>query len=241
MLIFNLHHVEQTIRQSSRKHLTITPGGLRTFIRTLRLVGMEIVSMRDVLAMADPTADSSRKVLLTFDDGYENNYLEAASVLEEEQCPAIIFVLPGRFSGTNEWDQSDLPLEEQDRLMSLAQMKALATSEYITFGSHGMFHRRLPTLTVEELDFEIHESYNILARELGPVFLPVMAYPWGAYSPQVIRRMAQSPYQYGFTVQTGQWQADAPRFEVPRYSVYYRDGNPMICLAKLCRHGLMFA
>ncbi len=241
MLVFNFHHVETTIRHPDRKHITITPEGLRQFIRTLRAVGMEIVSMRDVLDMENPGQDSRRQVLITFDDGYVNNFEEAAPVLEAERCPATIFVLPGRFSGTNEWDQGHLPEAERDPLMSLAQMQSLMKSDYITFGSHGMLHRDLTQLADAELDWEIHESYRILSESLGEVFLPVFAYPWGYYSDPVLQAMERSPYRYAFAVKTAQWQADASRFEIPRYSAYYRDGNPVIFLAKLCRHKLLFA
>ncbi len=241
MLIFNLHHVEQTLRHPSRKHISITPEGLRGFIRTLRMVGMEIISMREMLAMPDPTVDSGRKVILTFDDGYENNLTEALPVLEEEACPATIFVLPGRFAGTNEWDQGYLPEPERDRLMSLAQIKQVTQSRYVTIGSHGMLHSHMPTLTPEEMAWEVETSYDILERELGDGFLPVFAYPWGEYSQPVVDVLTQSRYRYSFGVHTAQWQQLESPYEIPRYSVYYRDGNPVIFLAKLCRHGLIFA
>jgi peptidoglycan/xylan/chitin deacetylase (PgdA/CDA1 family) len=242
MLIFNLHHVEQNIRQPSRKHITVTPEGLRTFIRTLRGVGMEIVSLREVLASDTPAFNSGRKVLLTFDDGYENNLLEALPVLEEERCPATIFALPGRFGGTNEWDQGELPEEERDRLMTLAQLKQISASGLVTIGSHGLWHRHLSQLSDAEIRFELQRSHDILSQELGEDFLPVFAYPWGDYSERVLAQMEHSPYRYAFTVQTAQWLNDSQnRFEIPRYSIYYRDGNPLIFLAKLCRHGLIFA
>jgi peptidoglycan/xylan/chitin deacetylase (PgdA/CDA1 family) len=240
MLIFNFHHVEKDILHPDRKHITITPEGLRRFIRTLRAVGMEIVSMRDILQKPDPAAGSNRQVLLTFDDGYVNNAEYAVPVLESERCPATIFVLPGRFSGTNAWDQGHLPEAERDQVMSVEQMQALCQSKYVTFGSHGMLHQDLTTLNADELQFELHESHRILTETLGDAYLPVFAYPWGHYSPDVVAAMEATPYRYAFTVETAPWQSGQPRFQIPRYSAYYRDGNPFIFLAKLCRHGVLF-
>lgn len=240
MLIFNFHHIEDEILHPSRKHITISTGGFRQFIRTLRLLGFDIISIRDVLENPGLIQAQKRQVMITFDDGYVNNYRFAVPILEEEKCPATIFVLPGRFGGTNAWDQGDLPEAERDQLMTLEQMQELAKSEFITFGSHGMLHRKFPTLNIEELQFELHESYRILSENLGDAFLPVMAYPWGDYSPRVLEQMEHTPYRFAFTVETAPWTPGAPRFEVPRYSVYHRDGNPMILIAKLCRHGLVF-
>lgn len=241
MLIFNFHHVEKEIRHPDRKHITITPDGLRRCIRTLRAVGLEIVSMRDVLHKKDPAMNSNRQVLLTFDDGYVNNLEQAVPVLEAEGCPATIFVLPGRFAGTNAWDQGALPEAERDQLMSLAHMQQLAqSSSVITFGSHGLLHQNLTTLDEAELHREIHDSHRILSEQLGPAYVPVFAYPWGAHDDRVVAAMETSPYQYSFTVETAPWQSGAHRFRVPRYSAYYRDGNPLIFLAKLARHKVLF-
>lgn len=241
MLIFNFHHVEADVPDSPRKHITISQSGLRQFIRTLRAMRIEIVSLKDFSNTPEAAQTHKRQAILTFDDGYTNNYEFAAPILTEEQCPATIFVLPGRFGGTNEWDQGHLPEAERDRLMTLEQMQELAESPYITFGSHGMRHRNLPELDDAELEFELNESYQILSTHIGDSFVPIFAYPWGYYSPRVIEHMEQSPYQYGLTVQNGQWEPSASRFEIPRYSVFFRDGNPVMLFAKLCRHGLLFS
>jgi peptidoglycan/xylan/chitin deacetylase (PgdA/CDA1 family) len=240
MLIFNLHHVEDRIRHPSRKHITISPKGFRRFIRTLRLVGFEIVSLRDVLAEPSLLRSRKRLAILTFDDGYVNNYEIAAPILEEERCPATIFALPGRFGGTNEWDQGDFPEEQRDPLMTLGQMQALAKSPFITFGSHGMLHRNFARLEADDLQYELNESYRILSERLGNAFLPVLAYPWGTYSNAVLQAMEATLYRFAFTVETAPWTAETPHFEVPRYSVFFRDGNPVVLLAKLCRHKALF-
>jgi peptidoglycan/xylan/chitin deacetylase (PgdA/CDA1 family) len=241
MLIFNFHHVEAHFRHASRKMISITPQGLSRFIRTLRLAGMNIISLREAMETTDPTLNSNRCVVLTFDDGYVNNLEQALPVLEKERCPATIFVLPGRFSGTNVWDQSEFPEAERDQLMSLEQMQTLAASPYITLGSHGMLHSHFPELTDEELRDELLESHRILSENFPDDYLPVMAYPWGDYDQRVVDMMAQTPYQYGLTVEPRAWQRGDHRFKVPRYSAYDRDANPAILLAKLLRHKLLFA
>jgi len=241
MLIFNFHHVETNFRHPERKIISITPEGLRQFIRTIRLTGMNIISLREALATVDPVRNSQRCVILTFDDGYVNNYEEALPILEQERCPATVFVLPGRFSGTNEWDQGHLPPAERDQLMSLEQMKAFAASPYITLGSHGMMHRHFPELTDTELMTELLDSHHILSREFPDAYLPVLAYPWGDHDDRVVQLVEQTPYQYAVTVEPRPWQANDHHLRVPRYSAYDRDGNPAILLAKLFRHNLLFA
>lgn len=238
MLVFNFHHVEAKARHAERRHITITPAGLKWFIRILRATGHRIVSLRDVLA-DERAVEKPRQVVLTFDDGYVNNLTEALPVLLAEKCPATVFVLPGRFSGTNEWDQGQLPEHQRDRLMSRAQMADLVRNPYLTLGSHGLLHKNLTALNDVELHEELRESHRLLLEAFGDAYLPVFAYPWGTVDRRVAQWMEATPYRLGFTVETARWHADCPRFLIPRYSVYYRDGNPLILLAKLARHGLL--
>jgi peptidoglycan/xylan/chitin deacetylase (PgdA/CDA1 family) len=240
MYIFNFHHVEPTPTHVSRKNITITPEGLTRFIRTIRQLGMEPISLKDVLMDETLLQKKPLSAIITFDDGYENVYRYAVPVLREEDCPATIFVLPGKFSGTNDWDQFELPIEQRDRLMSLSQMQDTGSSGLITFGSHGMEHRNLASLSESEISYEIHESFSILTETLGHKFLPVLAYPWGSYSPNVLKMMKNTSYRFAFTTKKGKWRGASPLFEVPRYSIYYRDGSPIILLAKFCRNGLPF-
>jgi len=249
MLIFNLHHIEprsNTAAFQSRRHITITPNGLRRFIKTLRLAGLEIISLRQALedGLDDPNAaprkETARQVILTIDDGYVNNLKYAAPVLQSENAPATIFVLPGRFGGSNEWDQGNWPEENRDPLMTLEQMQELV-KQYpcITYSSHGLRHVHMDQISSEALHKELHESHQILSDNLGETYLPTLAYPWGDYSQDVLKAMETSPYRCAFTVVTAPWEAGTPRFEIPRYSVFYRDGNPIITLAKLMRHGIL--
>lgn len=239
MFIINFHHVEPTPRWKSRQHITITPKGLARVIRTLRWMGFEIVDVRDVLAAGGPEAFGHNTAMLTFDDGYENFYQHAAPVLESLQCPGTVFVLAHRFGGTNDWDQGDLPKDQRDRLMTLDQMKVLSHSPYITMGSHGLLHQHYDQLDTQTLLDEIHQSHAILSEALGKAYVPVLAYPWGDYSDQVLAQMESSPYQFAVTTQKGRWESRENPYEVPRYSIYHRDGQVAVFLSKLLRNGIV--
>lgn len=242
MLVFNFHHVEVEPKHRDRKLITISPKGLRTFIRTLRALGMHIVSLQDVLKPESnfhQGKNCDKDVILTFDDGFENNYTEALPVLEEENCPATIFILPGRLRGTNEWDQAHLPEDERDQLMSLDQILEMAKSPVITFGSHGMLHQKMAQLPEEDRYYEMNTSYELIEGMLGDKFVPVFAYPWGNYSAETIETIKKTRYQYALTTETGRWTSQSGQFEVPRYSIYDRDSNPLILLSKLYRHNIL--
>lgn len=236
MYIFNFHCVQPKLRSGCRKHITITQKGLAQFIQIIRWIGLEPVSLLDVVFNGRTESMASNYACLTFDDGYEDFYKYAAPVLLAEDCPATVFVLPGKFSGTNDWDYGHLPVHERDRLMSLEQMQKLGQTGLITFGSHGMGHRHLSKLSQQELLYEIDDSYRILSNELGTAFVPVFAYPWGEYSDAVLHVMKTSPYSFAFTTQKGEWKDNNDPYRIPRYTARYRDKNALLLLLRLFRH-----
>ena len=71
-------------------------------------------------------------------------------------------------------------------------------------------------------------------------FVPVLAYPWGEYSDAAQDALRKSPYQFAFTTDKHRWTSEHSPYAIPRYSAYYRDGNPLILLGKLCRHNILF-
>ncbi len=240
MLIFNFHHTEPWPKFRQRRHLSITPKGLLGFIRLVRGIGFRICSIREVLDAGGPDRLPEKSVLLTFDDGYENNYKYAWPVLEAERCPATIFLLAGKFGGTNDWDQAHLPEQKRDQLMSWHQLKRMAMSPWISFGSHGLFHRNLPELTIEQAHAELYFSHAVLSEDFPEAYAPVFAYPWGSFSRREVEILMDSPYHYAFTTDKSRWDSINSPFTVPRYSIYDRDANPFILLGKFCRHQILF-
>jgi len=242
MFVLSFHHVEpEPISHQSRKRWTITPNGLRNVIRVLRALDIEILSMSDFIQNPEQFLQpgETQKVILTFDDGYENFYQYAYPVMLQEKCPATIFVLAGKLAGTNSWDQGDLPTSERDKLLTKEQIEEMGRSQIITFGSHGYNHQDFTTLTMEELKKEIFDSHEVLKDIAGEAYFPVLAYPWGRRSERVSEVMHKSPYLYGFSTQKRQWKIGSAIYNVPRFDVYFHDSNPLLFVWKMLYHQLV--
>ena len=241
LCVFNFHHVEDALTKPDRKHITISSAGLRRFMRKVRALGFEPISLKALYQNpnAYPADTNRRYCLITFDDGLVNNFDYALPVINAEKCPVTIFALPGKYGGTNDWDEGHLPEAQRDALMTRDQMLEMAASPYVTFGSHGLYHSHLGDMKREDVRRELQDSHASLSALLGANYVPVMAYPWGEYSQTVVEEMADSPYDYGFTVENGSANAGHNPYLLPRYTVFWRDGNPLMLQAKLYRHGLI--
>jgi peptidoglycan/xylan/chitin deacetylase (PgdA/CDA1 family) len=134
--------------------------------------GLAGVTLRDLLDA--PPRPGDRRVVLTFDDGYDNVRTAALPLLRARGFSATVFVVSGKLGGANDWD-GETP---GDALLSEEGVRELAAAG-LEVGSHGATHRALPELPDAELAAETRGSRERLERIVG---LPVVSfcYPFGA-------------------------------------------------------------
>ncbi len=117
-------------------------------------------------------------VIITFDDGYENNYTQAYPILKKYGFNATIFLTTGFM---------DKPLFLKKH--QVEEMKGL-----INFQSHAVTHPHLTDLNQEKMEFELSESKKILEALTGGE-VNAFAYPFGDYNSKVLT-MTKKYYKY---------------------------------------------
>lgn len=99
--ILMFHHVRTpgSSRFQPNAHLEVTPGFLKQVVEGITARGLDIVDLDEASRrMADPGA--RRFVVLTFDDGYRNNFTEAYPVLKALRAPFTVYVATGLIDRT---------------------------------------------------------------------------------------------------------------------------------------------
>ncbi|MGB9793264.1 MAG: polysaccharide deacetylase family protein [Thermacetogeniaceae bacterium] len=195
----------------------ITPERFKEDLVLLKEKGFNFISAEQLAAFLDGRGDvPPNAILLTFDDGYEGTYRYAFPVLREEHVPAVVFIIEG-FMGTRRG------------MLTWQQVELLEKSGLVTIGGHTFDqHYRIPgrdgmslipvTITPirdprtgeEETaaDYEKRmlkdslEAQHVLYARLGHT-TPYFAYPYGAYTPQLVRILHSAGYRYLFTVLRG--------------------------------------
>src|SRR2546427_10800749 len=143
----------------------------------LRELGYTVVDLEAVLDhYADGAPLPPKAVLITFDDGYHDNLDNAARVLRKYGYPAVLFVPIGYLD-----DRHPLPHEEhlaaQGILNRTIEWEELVDLERegVRIESHGISHRPLADLEVDEAAREIALSKLRLEERLGR---PVRAFSY---------------------------------------------------------------
>lgn len=105
-------------------------------------------------------------ISVTFDDGWESVYSEAAPILYEYNIRTTQYVLTGTL--------------DQPQYLSKEQILSLQQAGHEIAG-HGQDHLDLTTITPEQLHHELRTSKDTL-RELGVKDINAFASPYGAYN-----------------------------------------------------------
>jgi peptidoglycan/xylan/chitin deacetylase (PgdA/CDA1 family) len=187
---------------------------------SLKGAGYQSISFDRYLAHRDGTGELPRKpLLLTFDDGYRSNAEIAAPIMKKHGFRATIFVVPGRFGGTNDWDGEEV----QEPLLTAEEIRALRADGF-AFGSHTMNHVRLTDVSPEVARHELRSSREALEGVLGePV--RVLCYPWAQHNAPVRALVRDAGYACGVGIRRRLNRPSTDVMALHRIPVNYLDST----------------
>jgi len=189
---------------------------LRSQLRWLRLRGYRVVGLDELLrCRREFRPPPAKSVVITFDDGYEDNATRAAPALLRHGFPATFFLVSAR--SQNLWfrDESD-PLARR-RLVDAATVGTLAGAG-ISVGAHTRTHPSLTGLSDEEALREIAGSRAELEEMLGrPVM--VFAYPFGHHDERVRSLVRRAGFDAACSVEPGRNRLAVDPFRLRRLEV----------------------
>lgn len=120
-------------KESKAGEYVITPAALREDLEWLTKNGYHTVVVRDLIDYVEQGVPLPEKpVMLTFDDGYYNNYLNAFPLLKEYQMKAVISII---VSETDKYSQLDENRENYSHL-TWEQIGEMMDSGLVEFQSH---------------------------------------------------------------------------------------------------------
>lgn len=169
------------------------------------------------------TGQSTKRIVVTFDDGHISNYNLAFPRLLEQGFIATFFIITDRI--------------DQNGYLSAAQVREMADAG-MEFGSHGCSHRYFPLLSEAELARELRESKEKLQDITGQI-VDFLAYPGGHYNKKVLSLTQACGYKGACSCLYGVNGPDTSPFLLRRMEVrrrvnvadfarYFKTGNRIV-------------
>jgi peptidoglycan/xylan/chitin deacetylase (PgdA/CDA1 family) len=216
--VLSYHRVVNKPPPDSRFNVYITRDDLEWQLDSLSRRGYQTVTFNDLVSGVRP----EKPVILTFDDGYEDNYLNLLPLLKRKDARAVIFALGDRAQLTNSWDMEKG--EPEAKLMTDAQLKECHDSGRIEIGSHGLGHKRLTGLNKQELADEVVQSRKSLESVIK-ADIHSFAYPYGDYGEREVKMVEKAGYQFGIGVLRGPTRFADDLFQVRRIQIFPGTGK----------------
>lgn len=172
--ILYYHAINDEIGQGQLAELFVSPKEFEKQMAFLKQNNYNVITFDDLHNLDNVP----NPVIITFDDGYEDNYLYAYPVLKKYGFKASIFLVSD-FIGNSS-------------ILNKAQIKEM--SDLINFQGHTMTHPNLPDIKIEDAEKELSVSKKVIEEITGkPV--TVFAYPTGLYNKQILD-ITKKHYQY---------------------------------------------
>ncbi|MCF5769068.1 polysaccharide deacetylase family protein [Aeromonas veronii] len=213
------------IEQDSEKGVHGTWMPITMFEKHLRLMkwlGYETLTFRDLAdkGFIHRLQYSKKYLMITADDGYQDNLTRMLPLLEKYGYKAVVYVVTGE--GYNRWDvEHPTNPDTKVSLMSGEQVKALAASGHVEIGGHTLTHPRLSKLTPEQQAHEIQENKRQLEALLGHQLFS-FAYPYGDMNESAKEQAIAAGYRFAVATNSGPKAMHQDPFQIRRIAIFPR-------------------
>ena len=178
----------------------------------------ELVSLKEI---------PQKSVVITFDDGYEDNFTNAFPLLKKYNFKATIYTVLNRFN--QDW-ATDKDLNQasnelnSEKMLSNEQIKEMLDSGLIEIGSHTLDHVNLPKLNKEEKKKQIIESKKQIENVFN-IKCNSFAYPFGFFDEDSVKIVNEANYTNATTTVNSVFDKNKyTNFEIPRIMISGRQG-----------------
>ena len=199
--ILMYHHVDH---RSQEWKLSVSPKNFERQMEFLKAHQYEVLSLSEYLDLLKSQKPIPKKsVVITFDDGYDNNFVHAFPVLKKMEFPAAIFIQVDGISRAGYMTQEDI---------------SILLDNDIEIGSHTVHHGFLPDLEPKAIEREIVQSKKILENRFHePITL--FSYPGGGFNDKVRQAVMEAGYEGAVATHPGADYPDRDPYALKRIRI----------------------
>ena len=186
--ILEYHQVTDEVLDPVFEVYNVPPADFAAQLDFLQAEGYTTITLQDFMRAVHGKATLPEKpIVLTFDDGYADNYTTMLPILESRKMTAVVYVI------TNELGHAGY--------MTLEQVKDMQRRG-VEIGSHTADHLALTSLDPTTRLRQIRESKTFLEWS-GLATIYSLSYPNGAFDDEIIELLKREQYLTAVTGNAG--------------------------------------
>ncbi len=165
-------------------------------MRYLKNSGYETISLDRYVGYVMGLSNFPEKsVVITFDDGFKNNYTEAFPLLKKYGFTATVFISTDHVGKSSSWERD--PSIPELPMLNWEEIKEMSDCG-IRFESHACGHCYLSRLLEDEARHELIKSKAIIENKIGRE-VTFFCHPYGDWSADTKRLAKECGYKAAFT------------------------------------------
>ena len=210
--VLNYHQINDTEKNA----LTVNTEQFEAQMKYLSENGYTAITPADMLdAWENGTQLPEKPVIITFDDGYLDNYNHAFPVLEKYQLKATIFLI------------SDY-VNTYPNYLTWSAVQDMQQSGLIDFESHTLSHEELTKAPdLDEAKHQLTGSKQAIEWNLGKQ-VNFIAYPCGEYNDDIEQATKDAGYRAAFTVNYGLAEPGEDPFILDRVPIFGSNSHTLL-------------
>ncbi|KWT94219.1 polysaccharide deacetylase family protein [Candidatus Magnetominusculus xianensis] len=205
--------------------------GLRNFEKQmafLKAYGYRTLNTADFSEILNnPNANAAKTVMITFDDGWADNWHYAYPILKKYDIKAVFFVVTSWIhnDGIRYFDTAFPSHKEckaivssgraKEVVMSWDELREMEASGLIDVQSHTHTHKKLDGGSVYE---DLSQSKGLIEERLGKK-CEALCWPWGIYNDKHIDLALKSGYRLLFTTELGTNTSKSSPLKIKRIAI----------------------
>ncbi|WP_162921742.1 polysaccharide deacetylase family protein [Listeria costaricensis] len=193
-----------SINENVKNNLIISPNEFEEQMKWLKDNGYHPLYLRELGDMLETGKNVPDKpVVITFDDGYQDNYTNAYPILKKYALPANIFVITSKIGADNHFDEQ--------------AMKEMSANG-IEMESHTVNHPELNQLPYEAQLRELTDSKKRIEAITGQEVNSI-CYPVGRYNEDTEKAAQEAGYRMGFAIENSTANKNQGMYRLKRLRV----------------------
>jgi len=199
------------ISDGPNESLCVSPDSFDRQMGYIKWRGYNVISLDELVnGIKNDKRFKHNTVVITFDDGYEDNYLRAYPVLKNCGFPATIFLISNY-------------IDKKEGFLRWQQIKEMMKDSKITFGGHTKNNVYLPDLKNKgKLKNEIAGCKKDIEAKIGQK-INYFCYPTGGFTDEIKKIVKKAGYKGACTTNRGFARFNKDLYELKRIKIKNSD------------------